>query len=193
MARRNEHSKDELREMAITAAESIVIKDGYHSLNARRVAAEMEYTAGTLYLLFKNFDDLIMQVNGRTLDELLRALSSGRGEEKGIEELSIAYIHYAKQHRNRWKLLYEYHPGSGNNLRPDWYREKLERLFDLVESALRRENSDIADEQLRIAATALWGAIHGICTLEMDERLQISVDSSADNIARFLIRRFLRQ
>lgn len=190
MARRNEHSKDELREKALVAAEAIVSREGYRSLNARRVAAEMDYTAGTLYLLFRNFDDLIMQVNGRTLDMLHTALAQSHAKDGSVEALAIAYIRFAHQHNQRWKLLYEYYPG-GDVLRPDWYREKLERLFGLVETALQGEKSDIAPTQRRLAATALWGAIHGICTLELDERLHLSVDRSAEEIARFMIKRFL--
>lgn len=192
MARRNEHSKDELREKALAAAEAIVTSDGYRSLNARRVAAEMDYTAGTLYLLFKNFDELIMQVNGRTLDMLHTALAKSHAADGSVEALAIAYIRFARQHNQRWKLLYEYHP-SGDILRPDWYREKMERLFALVETALQGEKSDIPSAQRRIAATALWGAIHGICTLELDERLHLSVDRSAEEIARFMIKRFMRR
>lgn len=186
MARRNEHSKEELREKAIAAAEAIVLQDGYRSLNARRVAAEMDYTAGTLYLVFKNFDELIMHVNGRTLDALHSTLAS----EKTVEAMAVAYIHFAQQHKERWKLLYEYQPSSGN-LRPEWYQEKLERLFALVERALSEEKSSIPSSQHRIAATALWGAIHGICTLELDERLKLSVEQPAVEIARYMVRRFL--
>lgn len=192
MARRNEHSKDELREKAIAAAEAIVIQEGYRSLNARRVAAEMDYTAGTLYLLFKNFDELIMQVNGRTLDALHATLAMAHAAEGSVEVLAVAYIRFAHQHRQRWKLLYEYHPGEAN-IRPDWYREKLEQLFQLVEGALQKEKSDIDPAQRRIAATALWGAIHGICTLELDERLHLSVDQSAEELARFMVKRFLHR
>lgn len=190
MARRNEHSKEELREKAIAAAEAIVVAHGYRSLNARRVAAEMDYTAGTLYLLFKNFDELIMQVNGRTLDALYRALARNAADQGGVAALAAAYVRFARRHNQRWKLLYEYHPISSES-RPAWYREKVERLFELVESALQRENSDIPPAQHRVAATALWGAIHGICTLEQDERLSLSIDRSAEEIAQYLVQRFL--
>jgi len=192
MARRNEHSKEELREKAINTAESIVTREGYRSLNARRVAAEMDYTAGTLYLLFKNFDELIMQINGRTLDALHKSLSDLHASGGGIEELAIGYIRFAKQHNNLWKLLYEYHPSS-DTLRPGWYHEKLDRLFLLVETVLQHSDSGIPSYQIRIATTALWSAIHGICTLEMDERLQLSVDSSAEEVARFMVKRFMHQ
>lgn len=70
MARRSDHSRDELREMALTAAEQIVLENGYESLSARKVASAIGYTVGTLYLVFENLDDLVLQVNARTLDRL---------------------------------------------------------------------------------------------------------------------------
>ena len=53
MARRSDHSREELREMAITAAEQIVVEQGYEGLSARKVAAAIGYTVGTLYLVFR--------------------------------------------------------------------------------------------------------------------------------------------
>lgn len=176
--------------MAISAAETIVIRHGYHHLNARRVAIEIGYTVGTLYLLFQNFDDLILQVNGRTLDALNQALEKEMRYKADIKALALAYLRFAESHVNQWKLLYEYHPQTSQ--RPDWYREKIERLFSLVEAVLRNEGSDITPDHYRISALALWGAIHGICSLKMDERLQLAGDLPVEEVVSFLIVRFLR-
>src|SRR6185503_2471639 len=76
MGRRSEHSLDQIREMALDAAEKIIRKKGVRELSTRKIAAEIGYTSGTLYLVFKNLDDLFIQVNGRTLSRLRDALSS---------------------------------------------------------------------------------------------------------------------
>ena len=70
MARRSDHSREELREMTLTAAENIVVEQGYEGLSARKVATAIGYTVGTLYLVFENLDDLILHINARTLDRL---------------------------------------------------------------------------------------------------------------------------
>ena len=57
MGRRSAHSRDEIRDMAISAASKIVEKQGFQSLTARKVASEIGYTVGTLYHVFRNFDD----------------------------------------------------------------------------------------------------------------------------------------
>ena len=70
MARRADHSREELCEIAMQAAERIVETDGLRALTARNVADAIGYSPGTLYNLFANLDELILQLNGRTLDAL---------------------------------------------------------------------------------------------------------------------------
>ncbi len=70
MARRSDHSRDELYDMALEAARQIAEKEGLRGLKARGIAREIGYTIGTLYNLFEDLDDLIVHLNGRTLDAL---------------------------------------------------------------------------------------------------------------------------
>ena len=60
MGRRADHSRDELFEMALSAAREIAEEDGLGGLTARRIAAKIGYSAGTLYNLFDDLDDLAL-------------------------------------------------------------------------------------------------------------------------------------
>ncbi len=70
MARRKDHSREELKDLILQAAWKIVGAEGYEGLTARRVAAEIGYAPGTIYNLFASMDDLCQQLCGRTLDDL---------------------------------------------------------------------------------------------------------------------------
>ncbi|MES2985279.1 MAG: hypothetical protein V4735_08845 [Pseudomonadota bacterium] len=48
MARRYDHSKEALQEMAISAGQSIIQSQGFGKFSARKVAAEIGYTVGTV-------------------------------------------------------------------------------------------------------------------------------------------------
>ena len=48
MARRNDHSKEELQSMAIDATRSLISQAGYEGVSARKVANSIGYTVGTL-------------------------------------------------------------------------------------------------------------------------------------------------
>ena len=67
MARRSDHSREELYVMALAAAREIAEKDGLRGLKARRISREIGYTVGTLYNVFSNLDDLIIHLKLRLI------------------------------------------------------------------------------------------------------------------------------
>ena len=72
MGRRNEHSREELQEMAISAAEAIIASEAARGLTARKVAGQLGYSAGSLGMMFNGLDELILHVNSRTLGRLAK-------------------------------------------------------------------------------------------------------------------------
>src|SRR5512134_263577 len=110
MARRSDHSRDEMREMSLNATEEIVAREGYAALSTRRVAAAIGYTVGTLYLVFRNFDELILQVNARTLDALSARLLEAAGAAEGVPRalaLGRAYLRFATERPRLWRMVFE--------------------------------------------------------------------------------------
>jgi AcrR family transcriptional regulator len=61
MARRSDHSRDELYNLAMTAARDIVRREGMAALTARGLATAIGYSPGTLYNLFDSLDELALQ------------------------------------------------------------------------------------------------------------------------------------
>jgi AcrR family transcriptional regulator len=193
MARRGDHSREEIRRMALDAAEAIVVAEGYKGLSARKVAATIHYTVGTLYLVFENLDDLALQVNGRTLDRLFEALRARQDNadhpEAALLALSSAYIAYAESESPRWDMLFEYVAEKGDDP-PEWYQRKLERVFGLVETALRPLARK--EDEIQQAARVLWASVHGICILKIRQRMNPVGNQDTEAMVHMLIRNFLR-
>jgi AcrR family transcriptional regulator len=195
MARRGEHSREEIRQMALDAAEAIVAREGYPGLSTRKVAAAIRYTVGTLYLVFENLDDLTLQINGRTLDALYDWLlarqeaSGASGDtEQAILALANAYVAYAEAETPRWSMLFEY--VVQENEQPEWYQNKLGRVFGLVEAALRPLSAD--DLETQRIARVLWAGVHGICLLKIRQRMTLAGNQDAEAMTRMLVSNFLR-
>ena len=195
MARRNDHSREEIREMALAAAEAIVAAEGYKGLSTRKVAAAIGYAAGTLYLVFEGLEDLVLQLNGRTLDALYEWLRARRpakaAPEADLLALAEAYIGFAETETARWNLLFEYIAVEGNDL-PVWYQAKLARVFGLAEAALRPLADHHDAETIQRAARVLWASVHGICTLKIRHRMDLAGGQSTREMAGMLIGNFLR-
>lgn len=180
--------------MALNAAQDIVAHEGYFALSTRRVASSIGYTVGTLYLVFRNFDDLILQINARTLDSLSTVLAQAEAEPEGVPRvlaLGQAYLRFASEHPRLWRMVFEHRMAAGAPL-PDWYREKVARLFAVVESALLPLLMDRPDLERMTAARVIWSGVHGICLLEVTERLQVVGSPPGEALVESLIVQYLR-
>jgi AcrR family transcriptional regulator len=195
MARRSDHSREELREMALSAAEQIVVEQGYEGLSARKVAAAIGYTVGTLYLVFENLDDLILHINARTLDRLHARMTESQANSGDASDyllqLGQVYIRFADDDPHRWAMVFE-HRFSEDRVVPAWYQEKIARMFAMVEEGLEPLAKDRPRQEITQAARALWSGVHGICILALTANLGIVGVDSVQDLTQSLISNYLK-
>ena len=175
MGRRNEHTQEQQREMALSAAELLVVKEGIAGFSMRRVAAAIGYTVGNLYLLFANQDDLLSALNERTADAIHAFLQDAAephaDPRKRLRVMGAAYIEFAQRHPHRFRLLFEHELPVEMQPRPS-IDMRLKRLFDLVEQNLAPLVPALKGEALRRAAAGLWSTVHGACTLAISGKFK---------------------
>jgi len=181
--------------MTLTAAEQIVVEQGYEGLSARKVAAAIGYTVGTLYLVFENLDDLILHINARTLDRLharMTELQANAGDASDyLLQLGETYIAFADEDPHRWAMVFE-HRFSENRSVPEWYQEKIARMFAMVEEGLEPLAKDHTRQEITQAARALWGGVHGICILALTDNLGVVGVESVQGLTQSLISNYLK-
>ncbi len=187
MGRRSDHSRDELYELALDAAGRLLEAEGQKDLTVRKVAGEIGYSHGTLYNIFADLDDLIVHLNGRTLDalyEILKDIPLDGEPEAALRRLGRGYIEFTRRHKNRWNLLFEHHLPHGREL-PQWHYEKVLRLLALVEAPLAPLFPPGREKERVHSARVLWSALHGICSLEGTRKL--AKHESVEALSRTLI------
>lgn len=176
MGRRSDHSRDEIREMAIAAATKQVETEGFQALTARKVASDIGYTVGTLYHVFRNFDDLVIHMNAQTIDEMAaliqRETRKKRNPEVRIRAMAEVYVKYATDHPDRWRLVFEHQAPRGLPT-PPLMKERRDVMFAMVADNLREISSARIPQEIDHTATALWSGIHGICILALTGKLYL--------------------
>ena len=128
MARRSDHNRDELRNMALEAAYEIVVSEGARNLTTRKVAARIGYSVGTLYLIFKNLDDLKLALNIQSITRLRSRLVEATDPivdpAEQLKAMAHYYLEFGLQRPNLWRLMFE-HQMPGDEPMP----ETITRLF----------------------------------------------------------------
>lgn len=193
MARRSEHSQEEIKEMVLKAAETIVKEESFAKLKVRKIAIEIGYTVGSIYGVFNNMADLIMHVKGRTLDDISEQLNQvvdDNTSEQKIVQLAKAYLKFASQNYNRWSMVFE-HSLAENEEAPEWYQQKIDYAFSLIESQFESLSTQYNEEQNKQAARALWSGVQGICTL-LTGRLDLIEINNIENTMVLLVENFIK-
>ncbi|QYJ97810.1 WHG domain-containing protein [Shewanella alkalitolerans] len=192
MARRKEHTHDEIRAMATAAVLRHLEVEPLDSLSLRKVAAAIGYVPSTLVNLFGSYQGLLLAVAEQTLDELYRrlaakaqafqdhasqdhasqdlAVQSQASESSQLEAMATAYQQFAFDQPRAFQLVFELKATEEQGL-SDHHAQLIAQLFGLIESCLARLLPELSAEQLLLASRALWGGVHGLVSLALDDKL----------------------
>ncbi len=195
MARRSEHSREQLYILALIAAERIVETGGLHALTARNVADAIGYSPGTLYNVFENLDDMILHLNALTLELLFDALSAVpvTGDPNAdVDALLDSYLRFLPEHPGLWAALFDYVRPDGAGELPDWYQAKIDRVLNLLADALSPLFEEGQPDQTAHTARVLWAGLHGIYALEASGKLGVVGDDNFKDMAKTLTHTFLQ-
>lgn len=190
MARRKDHTREELSQLAIAAGRKLVQQQGPSALTARKVASAIGYTPGTLYNVFENIDALTAAINiesmQRFADQLGQIHVPGESTEMRIRGIAQAYLDFHQAEPHLWSLLF----AQPLDYQSDAYHEAIHAIFNQVTAAMKPLSSTPA--LARQKAKILWSTLHGICLLQQSGKLNVSEADSAEELVALFLDQFLK-
>lgn len=193
MARRSDHTREELKNLAVQAGYTLLKEEGLAEFSARKVAREIGYTVGTLYNVFGTYEIFMLHIQAAILDDWFADLESAMKHNQDthpLHALAAAYIAYAKKNYSTWSVLFT-RTSIPKEESPDWYKQKLDQFFALVEQVvLPIVGNDTVEAQK--SARLLWASIHGICVLTLSGKLDLLADEVPEKMSRDLIDTYLK-
>lgn len=192
MARRSEHTFEELKEMVLRSAEEIVSEEGFGALTVRKVALQIGYTVGSIYMVFTNMNDLIMHVKARTLDELAVQLQSTLAvvnAEQRMQAIADGYLTFAHANYHRWRMIFD---ASSDEPVPVWYQQKVDQMLAIVEEACASCLPELTQEAVHLSSRALWCGVHGVCVLSLSGSLGRAGVNNVQATVQLLVENFMR-
>jgi len=170
MGRRNDHTREELKELILKTSWNIVGKYGFEGLTARHVAKEIGYAAGTIYNIFESMDVLCLLINARTLDILHQAIAGPecndpeKSPAENMVALAMQYMDFVHQYRPYWLMLFNPVFEDSSQVK-SWYQKKMDELLVPLERLLDPLFGPGEAGKRQMAAGILWSSVHGFCLL----------------------------
>lgn len=166
ISRRTKH-KEELRKLILDAAREILVRAGYENFSMRKLAEKIEYSPGSVYLHFKNKEELFECLVDESFACLLKTLMDLRNGQEGqdpAEELKKglrAYVEFGLRNPNDYRFAFMLRPPVEK--RP----YKVHGAFEALRCMVRRcvEEKRFRAVDVETTAQALWTSVHGITSL----------------------------
>ncbi len=167
--KRRDKQKSDLRQSILEAATKLFEEKGYEDFSLRQVAEAIGYTPTTIYLYFKDKDDLLLHVayDGFKLfgQSLQKAYQSNKSTLERFEATGWAYFDFAMSHPIHYRLMFMQ--------RSEFLQRKLESYESIIESfgVLQRVIEEGIQENLFIPGDAkshsalIWANVHGVVSL----------------------------
>lgn len=181
MARRKEHTHEQIKQMAIVYVQEYLLIHSLESLSLRKIALEIGYVPSTLINIFGSYQYLLLAVSQETLmalqQQLIHAVTlHSQGNNKALDPLTHlivmakAYNDFAQRNVRCFRLVFELTLEESDPL-PKTQSDVIQTLFDQIESLLVLLQPNLDVKSLEVLSRTLWGGIHGLTCLGLDGKL----------------------
>jgi AcrR family transcriptional regulator len=191
IAERREREKEALRTRIVEAARDIVSEQGLHALSMRAIAERIEYSPGTLYLYFRDKEELLREVVHagfqRMSEQVQRELADARPDGNPMlmhRCLGRAYAKFALENTAYFRVMFEL-PAVAQMECPSECATDVSEFHDegawaalvnTVQAAIDEGQFTVANAQE--GALVSWGLIHGLTSLYLSGHLQEAIASN---------------
>ena len=196
---RREQEKQELSHTILQAAAELFLEQGYEHFSLRQVAERIGYAPGTIYLYFKDKDEVLSRLASdgfaRFKQDLATAAQSEREPLARLRALGRAYITFGMQHPAAYQLMFVQRPefliaAQQKDVQCEPQAEEDE-AFRLLEEEVTQAMRAGVIRQGDIYGTcdALWSMVHGIVTLAIrfPDFGQERLDSATNVVLELLV------
>jgi TetR/AcrR family transcriptional regulator len=175
VAERKEREKKARRQAILDAARDCFFRDGFEATTISQIADTVELSTGTLYLYFKNKEEIYVSILEEGLDILYDLMKGSERPDASARELlegyANAYYGFYTDYGQYFDIMFFLRRPDREVELESELEEKLERksfkCLDLLESAIQKGTAEghFRDVSPYEASRVLWGTMNGLMVL----------------------------
>ena len=186
IAERKEREREELREKIISAATALFLEHGIQGASIRMIADKIEYSPATIYLHFKDKNELFYVIMERAFKLFFQYFSSVGNIQDPMErlkELGKVYLRFAAEHPLYYDLMFVIRaPMETPHTKDDW--EDGQRSHAVLTTTVQEciKKGYFKGHHPEPLSLAIWSAVHGLATLWLRDRLTMYEEQGAEQL-----------
>ena len=173
---------ESLKEKVIRAAVDHIAESGPDGLSFRQIAADAGVSHQAPYHHFGDRDAIFTEIaliGFRIFAAELAATARRDEEEDIVVRMLERYVNFALEHRGYYRVMFR------SDLCKIGESSELQKLADsafdtLIDAVQSIVGNDSSVDEIRVVATTMWSAAHGLATLLIDGPLEMKIGALND-------------
>jgi len=172
IAERKQRDKEDMRGLILDAARKIFLEKGYYQASMRSIAEEIEYSPGTIYLYFKDKDEIFHALHEegfRRMLEKMQPLEHVANPFERLKAMGLVYLEFAKNNKDFYDLMFIMQAPIKHE-KGEW--PMGERTLDYLKNVLKQcqKKGHFKNMDIEYLSFTIWSTMHGMCALYCRDR-----------------------
>ena len=174
IAERKQREKEEMRDLILNAARKVFLEKGYNQTSIRNIAEEMEYSPGTIYLYFKDKDEIFHALHEegfRKMLEKMQPLEHVPDPFERLKAMGRVYLEFARNNKDIYDLMFIIQaPIKHDELTEKW--KMGQSTLDYLKNVIRQcqERGHFKNQDVEYLSFTIWSTVHGMAALYCRDR-----------------------
>lgn len=178
IAERKEKQKAEIRQQILDASMKLFTEQGFEHVSMRRIAELIEYSPTTLYLYFKDKNEIfysLHEIGFAKLNEINRNLSAIKNPLLRLHKMGENYVDFGMQNPEFYDVMFimrapmEVLEHRDEACGWDQGNAALNALKSVLQECM--DKGFIVKGSVEASAMAIWGMVHGLVSLAIRDRM----------------------
>lgn len=184
---RKERDKVEMREKILNSAHQLFLDRGFEEVSIRNIAEAIEYSPATIYLYFKDKDEIFYALHGeafKMFNQHMAGLVSVIDPFDRLIAMGEEYLRFFHEHPKYYEIMFlTESPMDCEENQEKW--QEGQRALGFLESILKecQTQGRFANMDTQVLAFSIWSYMHGMCALILRQRTRCYPEQDRERIA----------
>jgi AcrR family transcriptional regulator len=173
---RKERDRIDMKELILNSAHQLFLSKGFDEVSIRNIAEAIEYSPATIYLYFKDKNEIFHALHGeafKKFNEFLVPVFAIKDPFKRLVAMGEKYIEFTFAHPKYYTIMFIAEaPMQCEETSEGWIEG--DRALQALEGILAEciKEGYLKKQNVRVLAFTIWSYMHGMCSLELRDRMK---------------------
>jgi len=174
---RKEREKLEMKDLILQSAHQLFIDKGFEQVSLRNIAEAIEYSPATIYLYFKDKDEIFYALHGeafKIFNAFVLPIITIKDPLERLFAMGEKYMEFAFTNPKYYEIMFIVEsPMRCEENSEEW--KEGERTLAFLEGIVEecKASGHFKGQDSKVLSFSIWSAMHGICSLALRDRMKV--------------------